>query len=433
MTALPIALAALLSTAGAAAPAAPPAEPTPSLTMAEALAELDRRSPALAQARAHAEAASGLARQALAPLLPQLTATGAWIHNSDELKTPALPGNPAGILMQPGGQSSVTGALRVPLLSPAAWFESAAARAAARGAEAQADAARLGLRAALATTAHLGAAAEEVVEASTRSLESARELARSAERRVQAGTAAPLDALRAATEQVRREGDLVRARADLEKIRLALGTLLGRDAPVRVLVPEAAPAEPGPADPLVAQALAGRPELRALERQQESARGQLRAAWARLVPTLSVSGALFAADVPYPTGKQDGWRTTLELSWPLYDGGARYGRRAEAESRLAEAEAAGEAQRLQVSQEARDAARDLAVAAEQLRLAREQRRLAAEAAASAQRTYREGIASSLDVVDSSDRLYAADVGLAAARARLAAAGVALDRALGRGP
>jgi outer membrane protein TolC len=91
------------------------------------------------------------------------------------------------------------------------------------------------------------------------------------------------------------------------------------------------------------------------------------------------------------------------------------------------------AQRLAVSPEARDAARDLAVAGEQLRLAGDQRRLAAEAAASASRSYREGIASSLDVVDANDRLFAADVGLAAARARLAGAGVALQRALGRGP
>jgi outer membrane protein TolC len=73
------------------------------------------------------------------------------------------------------------------------------------------------------------------------------------------------------------------------------------------------------------------------------------------------------------------------------------------------------------------------VAAERLRLAGEQRRLASEAAGSALRTYREGVASSLDVVDANDRLFAADIGLAEARARLAGARVALARALGRGP
>jgi outer membrane protein TolC len=43
------------------------------------------------------------------------------------------------------------------------------------------------------------------------------------------------------------------------------------------------------------------------------------------------------------------------------------------------------------------------------------------------------VASSLDVVDANDRLYAADIGRADARARLASARVALERALGRGP
>ena len=81
----------------------------------------------------------------------------------------------------------------------------------------------------------------------------------------------------------------------------------------------------------------------------------------------------------------------------------------------------------------RDAARDEAVAVERLRLAVEQRRLAAEAGDTAQRSYQAGVLSSLDVLDASDRLYAADIGLADARARLAAARVALARALGRGP
>ncbi len=428
LTATALALAALL--------AAPPLAEAPApaeLTLSDALAELDLRSPSLQQARARAAEASGLSRQALAALLPQLLVTGTQIHNSDEVKTPTIPGGTGGILIQPADQLAAAGSLRVPLLVPSAWFEVAASRDAARSAEAQAAAARRTLRAALASSAHAALAAEEVVEAAARSLESARALAASAERRVQAGTAPPLDALRAGTEQVRREGDLVRARAELERLRLALGVLLGRDAPVRITAPDA-PAPPAAApDALVAEALAARPELEAQALQVASARALVSSARARLLPQLSVSGQAFAADVPYPTGERQGWRTTLELTWPLYDGGLRYGKRAEAEARLAAAEAAGEAQRLAVSQEARDAARELAVAGEQLRLATEQRRLAAEAAASAERAYREGIASSLDVLDANDRRFSADVGLASARARRAAAAVALERALGRGP
>jgi outer membrane protein TolC len=416
------------------------------LTLVDALAELDRQSPTLRQARARADEAGALTRQAGAALLPSLTASGTWLRNSDEviidlsplkaLLGPAGAALPGPITQQPLESVSGTLALRVPLLVPTAWFELGAARAAARGAAAQAEAARHGLRTSLAATAHLGAAGEAALAATERAVENAARLAESAERRVKAGTAAPLDALRARTEEVRRQGDLVRVRADLARVRLAIGTLLGREAPVRIVTEPVEPTAPGPRaadEELVAEALAHRPELTAAEAQAAAAEGQVRAARARLAPQVSATGAAYAADAEYPTGKHGGWRVTLDLTWPLYDGGQRYGKRREAEARLEQARAGEAAQRLAVGQEARDAARDQEVAIERLRLAGEQRRLAAEAAATASRGYQAGVASSLDVVDANDRLYAAEIGLADAAARLAAARLALARALGRGP
>jgi outer membrane protein TolC len=179
------------------------------------------------------------------------------------------------------------------------------------------------------------------------------------------------------------------------------------------------------------EALGARPELAARRAQRELARAQVRAGWARLAPELSATGSVFAQDVPLPTGKEDGWRATVDLVWPIFDGGRREGRRREAEARAGAARAAEEAERLRVVQEVGDASRDLAVARERLRLAETQRRLAAEAAASARRSFDAGVASSLDVIDANDRLYLADVGLAEGRARLAQATIALDRAAGR--
>jgi outer membrane protein TolC len=447
-------VAAVLAVGAAATPATTPTSSVAELSLADALTELDRQSPALAQARARADEASGLVREALAGLLPTVSATGTYLRNSDDarinlgallslLPLPEGTPLPPPVVIQPLESFTGTLAARLPLLVPTAWFDLAAARDAEQSAAAQAQAARLALRAGLATTAHLGAAAEEAVSASERAVENAGALAASAERKVKAGTAAPLDALRARTEQVKRESDLVRARADLARLRQAAGALLGRTAPVRVLVPPVgdppsgapaeAGAEAGAGDPLVAEALSRRPELAAAAAQVSAADHQVRSAWARLAPQLSASGAAFAADVPYPTGERRGWRATVDLTWALYDGGFRYGRRRETEARAAGARAAEAAQRVQVAQEAQDAARDLGVAAERLRLAGEPGGLADEAAGTARRGYEGGVASSLDVVDANDRLYAADVGLAEARARLAAARVALDRATGRGP
>jgi len=420
-----------LALALAAAPAPTPAE----LSLADALLELERANPALAQARARADEADAVVRQAWAPLLPSLTAQGTWLKNSDEavLKLPALLAPPAGrsVVIQPGESLTAQGQARLALLAPSAWFDVAAAGRAARASDASAESARRNLRAAFTQGAHASRAAEELVVATEAAVKNAAELEGIAARKVAAGTAAPLDRLRAETERVKRESDLAQARANLERSRLALGVLLGRGTPVRVLVPEPAAPAASAAEALAAAALQARPELAASRAQVEAAEHQVRSAWARAAPTVSASAAIFASDTAYPTGEKDGWRATVDLTWSLYDGGLRYGKRGEARARLASARAGEEAQRLAVVQEVEDATRDVEVAAERLRLAEAQRRLTGDAAGTARRGFEAGVASSLDVIDANDRLYLADVGLADARARLAQAVVALDRASGR--
>jgi outer membrane protein TolC len=412
------------------------------LTLQDALSDLDRQNLTLAQVRERAREASAVVFQATSPLVPTVTASGTYLRNSDDFKIvlpPTLgPGvglPPGGVTIQPLEQLSGTLAVRLPLVVPTAWFDRSQALGAARAAGAAAEATRLQVRAGFAQAAYAAIASEEVVVAAERALADAAELTRSAERRVAAGTSAPLDVLKARTEEVSRRSDLVRARADVDRARLSLGVLLGRDGRVRVTTPEvsAAPAEERNAaeEELGREALARRPETALQRAQVEAAEAGVRAAWARLAPQLSVSGAAFASDIAYPTGKYDGWRVTLDVSWAIWDGGLQLGKRRQAEAQAAAARAAAEAERLAIVEEVHDGARDLAVAREQLELAGQRRGLAAETAASARRSFEAGVASSLDVIDANDRLFTADVNLAAARARLAQAAIALDRALGR--
>jgi outer membrane protein TolC len=185
------------------------------------------------------------------------------------------------------------------------------------------------------------------------------------------------------------------------------------------------------AQALALEAMGRRPEILASSAQIEATERQLTSARLRLVPQLSASASAFAQDSPLPTGKNDGWRLTVDLTWPLYDGGFRYGRARQAEGAISEARAAAEAQRVEIVQQVADAAREVGVAVERLQLAEDQVKLAAEAAATAHRGFAAGISSSLDVLDANDRLYQSDVGLADARARLGIALAALDRASGR--
>ena len=416
--------------------------PLRALTLDQALAELDSQSPTLVQARGRVADARALATQAAVPLLPTLVAAGGYTRNSadaivDLSKLP-LAGLPAGALpsgplvIQPLGVWTVSGSLRVPLIVPNAWADWAAAQRAADSIGATAESARLQLRASLAQAAWAAAAAEEIVAASERAVTVAEEHQRSAARSVTAGTEAPLSVLKAETEVVKRQSDLAQARANRERSHLALGVLLGKTEPLRVLLPPIAGGEtPQPVESLVAEALQARPELVAQEAQIRAARAQVTSARLRWLPQISGSGAVFAADVPYPTGKKEGWRLTLDALWPLYDGGLAGGKRDQAQADLLTARAAAEAQRLNVIQEVQDTRRDVSVAGERLRLAEQQRDLATAAAASAKRTFEAGVASSLDVLDANDKLYQADVGMADAHGRLGIARVALDRALGR--
>jgi outer membrane protein TolC len=413
-------------------------EPTlKTLTLDEALALLDGQSPTLAQARSRVGDARALATQAAVPLVPTVVAAGGYTRNSADARvdftgTPLASLHPGALVIQPLGVWTIAGTVRVPLLVPNAWSEWTAAQRAADAVAATAESARLQLRASLAEAAWAAAAAEEIVVVSERAVTVAEEHRRSAARSVTAGTEAPLAVLKAETEVVKRQSDLAQARANRERSHLALGVLLGKGEPLRVLLAPVAGGEAAQQlESLLAEALQSRPELVAQEAQIRAERAQVTAARLRWLPQLSASGTVFAADVPYPTGKKDGWRLTLDALWPLYDGGLRGGKRDQAEAGLASAQAAAEAQRLSVVQEVQDARRDVSVAGERLRLAEQQRDLATAAAASAKRTFEAGVASSLDVLDANDKLYQAEVGMADARGRLGIARVAFDRALGR--
>ena len=406
-----------------------------SLALDQALRELDEQSPTLAQARSRVVEARALAKQATVPLLPTVVAAGGYTRNSDERiidfsNTPLAAVAPGALVLQPLGVWTVSGSVRVPLVVPNAWADWSAAQGATDAMAATAESARLQLRASLALAAWATAAAEEIVAATERAITVAEEHRRSAARGVTAGTEAPLAVIKADTEVVKRQSDLAQARANQGRGYLALGVLLGKAEPVRVLLPPNKRSEAQEAA-LMEEALANRPEMTVQAAQIRSAQAQVRSAKLRWLPQLSGSGTIFAADVPYPTGKKNGWRLTLDLLWPVYDGGLRSGKRDQADAALSTARAAADAQRLGILQEVQDARRDIAVAEERLRLAEQQRDFATAAAASAKRIFEAGVANSLEVLDANDKLYLADVALADAHARLGMAVVTQDKALGR--
>ena len=413
-----------------------PAPPVVTLTLEESLALLERQNPTLEEARARAAAALGVVRQAEAPLLPTLAVTGQYFHNRNEflITFPPVQGLPTGtVYFQPLDAWNAGAALRVPLIVPEAWFALASTRDSALAVQASAEAARLDLRATLLRTAWVAWAGDEIVAASERALAAAREQAQSARRQVQVGTATPLSVLQAETAATRRESDLVAARSETARARIAVGALLGRTEPVRIVMPPPPPPAAFDVPSLTGEALDHRPELRARAATVRSYEKQAASALWRVAPRISASATAAAQTVPYPTGYRETWQVTLDLTWTLYDGGYRYGLSRQAEAQAAEARAADTRTRIEVAEEVQNATRDVEVARERLRLANQERATAAEAAASARRGFREGITSSLDVISANQLLFEAEVQVADSSARLGGALAALDRAVGRSP
>ena len=419
----------------------PPVVPTtpessssvPAYILGDALRELDRQSLSLQVAQARAAAAKGVVRQAQAALLPSLGATGGYTRNNDEVSislgaiAAQFPGAPdlGTIVIQPLDAWTVSGALRVPLIVPHAWYDLQAARAAQNAAGLSTQVVRRETHALFSNLAYGAAALEEVVEAAERAIELADAQVKSAERRVRAGTAAPLDVLRAKSERVRRGSDLVRAQAERDRARLALGVLLGKKGEIRVITSAPDVGAAGHRG-----STARRAEVQMLEARAEAERAQLSSAKSRVLPELSATAVIFASDEPYMTGENYGWKLGVELSIPLYDGGYRYGKRHEAEANLRATAAELEVNRLSVSQELTNARRDVSVAQERLRLAESLQKLATDAAGSARRSFDAGVATTLDVLDANDKLFQSEVAMAEAKAKVAQALVEVERTLG---
>lgn len=416
-----------------------------------ALELLERQNPDLAQIRSRAEEAAATSRLARAAVLPKVQLGGSYIYNNEEavLSMADLFGNleaainrnlpqpislsgaglPEDVVIQPKDQFVASGGLRVPIFSGAAHWDWRAANLGADAAHAATAAARATLRATLVKAAWSASAAEGLVRIAAHSVESARAHYHSTARAVAVGVETQVAELRAQTELVHREASLAQARATLDEARLRIGILLGFPEHVRIPMPEVPPIDRGAAS--VEVALANRPEITAARARVEAAQARRTGARVRWAPTLSASGLGFASTDEYPTGERSGWRATVDLTWNLYDGGAREAARDLADAGAETVEAALRSEELRVAREVEDAARELRVAEEQLRLASQRRALAVRAAEVTERAYSNGQVGAIEVVDALSRSFEAEVGEAQARARLGMANVGLQSALGR--
>lgn len=397
--------------------------PRPTLVLAswdEALSRLRARSVDLQLALARLELAGAETRLALAPLLPGVRAS---LSVQERLVGDAVTVDNGGNINVGGGDddgprpTSPLVALRATatqsVVDVPAWLQLSAARARERAARASArDAWRLVVRE-LARGLVAVVTAERVVEIDRVGLAQAWERHRLTLEAERLGTGRKLDALRTARDLEVARASLLASVESLRRTREALGTALGVEGEAGVVpgfrleglarsVAELCrPLEGGARADLVASREASRAAGRAVA-----------AARAEYAPTLGLQGSLTATSVTPGTARVNQWNIAAVLSLDVWDGGARGagGRAARADRAVAEQQL--EAVRRTLEVEVAQARRGVALAEAQQLTALRARDAAALTDQLTGESFREGLGTSLELVQSAVELREAERTLA---------------------
>jgi outer membrane protein TolC len=417
----------LLAARGAQGAEAAPRE----LTLAEAVGVALAENPLLREAAAAVEAARAEEERARAERRPTLRLETRYLHLSETGMISAIPGRPP---LPLGEEDTLTGLLTF----QEAVFTGGRLRALEQQAAGQAratDVRRERVRQTVAWAAERAfrrlVGTQEAVATASLALLSARRHLEDVRHRLDAGTAARYDLVRAEVQDREATHEHLRAEAAREAAHADLLRALGRgEGSFRAVEPdEGDGAEERPLADLLRQAMARRPEMGMLSWQESSAAAGLEAARAEGAPTVLVTADWLLADPESPV-QYDRWSVGGVLAWPLATFGRVAARVREARARLDGVRAARETLIRGIEHEVRlahtrhrSASAEVEVAIQRVRQAEELERLAGV-------RFREGVGTSTEVVDAQVSLSRARLGLSQARMERGLAMAELELALG---
>lgn len=256
------------------------------------------------------------------------------------------------------------------------------------------------------------AAAERFVRLSAQSFSNLQDHLKTAEAKFAVGQIPRMGVLQAQIEVTRAQASLARARNDYQNAKLALGNLIGAQAPLELLSAEDLTATTYtavyPADP-TAEALKNRSDVAVSNSQVELARDGKNFAWLAYSPTLLLNGNIQHTDQPGSFGSEDSWTLMLMLNVPLIQGGGRIFDLQENYSKIRQAENMHQAKKLEVQLDVQSAFSKLQVTRENLAVASKQRELAQENFAITKISFENGLATSLDLIDANQTLLGAEI------------------------
>lgn len=286
--------------------------------------------------------------------------------------------------------------------------EVAAAQAAAGGASAEADRARLETVFAVHRTFFALEAAEAALRAARSRAERAEAHVALAQTRKDAGAVPSIDVVRARVEVANARGAIARAEANREVAAGALNTLMGVD----VIAPVSLQGSAGPRElPSLEEALriaAGRrPEVAAARHRAEASRNLIDVARSAYGPKIAVQGGYGWRDDAFLPEDEE-WSIGIGVDYEIFSGFARRHRvaRARNEEKRDRAQLSEAEQR--VRQEVWSAVQDAGHAGATLEAAEAARREAEEALRLARARYEAGAGTINDLLDAESALLQAD-------------------------
>ncbi len=269
------------------------------------------------------------------------------------------------------------------------------------------------------------------VKAAASRVDTAQALDDLAEKQHGAGVATGVDVLRAQVALANERQNLVEARNAAEQALLALERSIGIDPGAPVVLAETLEFRsfaPPAADAAVAQALAARPDVQALEAQRQAILDQQAANRARYLPRLGIDANYGGIGRTLSDVRQTVFLSAT-LRFTLFDGD-RSGERTQIDSRLQGIDAQLADLRRGIAGDVRSALLDLQSAAEAVSVARQGEDLAGRELKLARDRFRAGVTDNVEVVTAQDSLARAQENYIFALTQHVDAKIALARALG---
>ena len=383
-------LAILLAVAAVHAQTAAPGAAPVKVNWRQALARALAQNPSAIVAAQEIERASGLVREARAGWLPSLSANGSYLRLDSARMT-------GGAVTTPVNTWNGNLAVTLPLIAPLAWTNDVHAQDNRDVAKVSAADVRRQLATAVGRAYLTVLLQHKQVDVVARARETSAAHYDYAHTREKIGLGNGVDDARAEQELRTNEAQLKNAQTALVRAQSALAILLSTEDLVDVEDDVALAAAPDAAA-AVADARARRSDVQVLAARQTAASHLRRDEWAYYAPSLLAQAQAFEQTSTL-VAPGSGWQAQLVLSIPLFDGGYRYGVRKERLATETEAQAQLDGLLRQVSVEVRTAFAVVRNADASLASARAAAAAATTAALLADKSYRAGASTNIEVID----------------------------------